>query len=73
MEIWNDPGGGADVFVSAVGTGGTITGVGEILKDPKPSMRVVAVEPATAAFEWRPEFLPCGTIPENKSEADSDC
>ena len=49
LEIWDDTGGGVDVFVSAVGTGGTITGVGEVLKDRKPSVRVVAVEPATAA------------------------
>jgi len=49
VEIWDDTGGGVDVFVSAVGTGGTITGVGEVLKDRKPSVRVVAVEPATAA------------------------
>lgn len=49
MEIWNDTGGGVDVFVSAVGTGGTITGVGEALKARKPSVRVVAVEPAGAA------------------------
>lgn len=49
VEIWNDTGGNADVFVSAVGTGGTITGVGELLKSHKPSVRVVAVEPAGAA------------------------
>lgn len=49
LEIWDDTDGGVDVFVSAVGTGGTITGVGEVLKDRKSSVRVVAVEPATAA------------------------
>jgi cysteine synthase A len=49
VEIWEATGGGVDVFVSAVGTGGTITGVGEVLKDRKPSVRVIAVEPATAA------------------------
>jgi cysteine synthase A len=48
-EIWNDTGGAVDVFVSAVGTGGTITGVGEVLKQRKPGVRVVAVEPAGAA------------------------
>ncbi|MBI3450085.1 MAG: cysteine synthase A [Acidobacteria bacterium] len=48
-EIWGDTGGLVDVFVSAVGTGGTITGVGEVLKARKPSVRVVAVEPAGAA------------------------
>lgn len=49
IEIWDDTGGSLDVFVSAVGTGGTITGVGEVLKKRKPGARVVAVEPATAA------------------------
>ena len=44
-EIWNDTGGNIDVFVAGVGTGGTITGVGQVLKPRKPSMRVVAVEP----------------------------
>jgi len=49
VEIWNDTAGTVDVFVSAVGTGGTLTGVGEVLKDRKPSVRVIAVEPAGAA------------------------
>jgi cysteine synthase len=44
-EIWNDTNGEVDVFVSGIGTGGTITGVGEVLKPRKPSLRVVAVEP----------------------------
>jgi cysteine synthase A len=44
-EIWNDTGGDIDVFVSGVGTGGTITGVGQVLKPRKPSLRIVAVEP----------------------------
>lgn len=44
-EIWNDCGGAVDVFVSGVGTGGTITGVGQVLKARKPDLRVVAVEP----------------------------
>ena len=48
-EVWSDTGGAVDVFVSAVGTGGTITGVGEVLKGRKPAVRVVAVEPAGAA------------------------
>ena len=45
-EIWTDLDGGVDVFVAGVGTGGTITGVGEVLKDRSPDIRVVAVEPA---------------------------
>lgn len=44
-EIWNDTQGGVDIFVAGVGTGGTITGVGQVLKARKPSLRVVAVEP----------------------------
>ncbi len=44
-EIWNDTGGNIDVFVAGVGTGGTITGVGQVLKPRKPALRVVAVEP----------------------------
>jgi cysteine synthase A len=49
IEVWNDSDGAVDVFVSAVGTGGTITGVGEVLKARKPGVRVVAVEPSGAA------------------------
>lgn len=49
IEIWDDSDGGVDVFVSAVGTGGTITGVGEVLKARKPSVRIVAVEPTGGA------------------------
>jgi len=44
-EIWNDTGGNIDIFVAGVGTGGTITGVGQVLKSRKPALRVVAVEP----------------------------
>ncbi|HZZ61944.1 MAG TPA: cysteine synthase A [Roseiarcus sp.] len=44
-EIWNDTEGGVDIVVSGVGTGGTITGVGEVLKRRKPSVRMIAVEP----------------------------
>ncbi len=44
-EIWNDTNGNIDIFVAGVGTGGTITGVGQVLKPRKPSLRVVAVEP----------------------------
>ena len=49
VEIWEDTQGAVDAFVSAVGTGGTITGVGEVLKERKPDVRIVAVEPAGAA------------------------
>jgi len=49
VEVWEDTHGAVDVFVSAVGTGGTITGVGEVLKERKPSVRIIAVEPAGAA------------------------
>ena len=45
QEIWKDTAGKVDILVAGVGTGGTITGVGEVLKKKKPSLRVVAVEP----------------------------
>ncbi len=45
-EIWRDTDGAVDIFVGGVGTGGTITGVGEVLKQRKPGVKVVAVEPA---------------------------
>jgi cysteine synthase A len=44
-EIWNDTKGEVDVFVSAVGTGGTITGVAQVLKPRRPNLRIIAVEP----------------------------
>ncbi len=47
-EIWEDTDGDVDIFVAGVGTGGTITGVGEYLKEKCPKVRVVAVEPATS-------------------------
>jgi cysteine synthase A len=45
MEIWEDTDGKADILISGIGTGGTITGVGEIIKAKKPSFKVIAVEP----------------------------
>ena len=45
-EIWRDTDGQVDIVVSGIGTGGTITGIGEVLKARKPSLRMVAVEPA---------------------------
>jgi cysteine synthase A len=47
-EIWRDTDGQVDIVVSGIGTGGTITGVGEVLKSRKPSVRMVAVEPAAS-------------------------
>ncbi|MGN0370278.1 MAG: cysteine synthase A [Butyrivibrio sp.] len=47
-EIWEDTDGAVDIFVSGVGTGGTVTGVGEFLKSKKPEVKAVAVEPASS-------------------------
>jgi cysteine synthase A len=44
-EIWRDTDGAVDIFIAAVGTGGTITGVGELLKERKPASKIIAVEP----------------------------
>ena len=47
-EIWNDTDGQVDIFVAGVGTGGTLTGVGEYLKSKNPNMKIVAMEPASS-------------------------
>ena len=52
-EIWDDTDGQVDIFVAGVGTGGTVTGVGEFLKEQNPEIKVVAVEPATSRCSLR--------------------
>src|SRR5205823_14318176 len=47
-EIWNDTAGKVDILVSGVGTGGTITGVGEVIKQKKPAFKAIAVEPVSS-------------------------
>jgi cysteine synthase A len=49
LEIWEDAGAHVDIFITAVGTGGTITGVGEVLKQKNPSIKIIAVEPKDSA------------------------
>jgi cysteine synthase A len=48
-EVWNDTDGKLDIFISGVGTGGTLTGVGEVLKKRSPSIKIIAVEPYDSA------------------------
>ena len=49
-EIWTDTGGEVDAFVAGVGTGGTLTGVGQVLRERRPGVHVVAVEPSDSAI-----------------------
>jgi cysteine synthase A len=71
VEIWDDTDGAVDCFIAGVGTGGTITGVGQVLKARKPSVRTVAVEPSAspvlsggAAGPHRIQGIGAGFVPE---------
>lgn len=70
-EIWNDSNGEVDIFVACVGTGGTLTGAGRYLKNRKPSLKIIAVEPSASpvltkgiAGEHRIQGIGAGFVPE---------
>ena len=60
-EIWNDTDGNVDIFIGGVGTGGTVTGVGEFLKEKNPDIKIVALEPEDSPVlsegRWEPSGL----------------
>ena len=57
-EIWEDTDGDVDIFIAGVGTGGTVTGVGEYLKSKKEDVQVIAIEPATSPMLSRGQAGP---------------